>query len=84
MQSINLKLNREEQDIVQWALLLYFDVTKALPVKNIYNKIEYLAQGYSVQQRDFSILPADLGRSPVSMSAGAEPLEVTQGQGGNQ
>jgi hypothetical protein len=80
---ITLNLMPEELEIVQWALLLYFDVTKSLAVKNIYNKFEYLGQGNSPVQRDYTILPADLGRSPVKSSVGAE-LIAKQGQGGNQ
>ncbi|MGZ3836761.1 MAG: hypothetical protein ACXVB0_24810 [Mucilaginibacter sp.] len=40
------------------------------------------AEAFPASQRDFSILPADLGRSPVSLSAGAELEEAKQGQGG--
>ncbi|HEY8034249.1 MAG TPA: hypothetical protein VIF37_01500 [Methylobacter sp.] len=43
--------------------------------------LEVEKESFPAQQRDYTILPADLGRSPVKSSVGAG-LQIWQGQGG--
>lgn len=81
---ITLTVTPEEHEILYWALVEYHRYTGTDDVYRLQNKVDFL-RSRPVSQRDYTILPADLGRSNIGGACrhSVHTLEAP-GQGGNQ